>query len=247
MPQTPEPETIEDQTAKPVDPAAICSALNDVIGEERWKWQMEELRPEAHALFSKTIVNFRSKYLGVTVNWWPDIQSIRVWAVNPTFFPGIDKTNWEESTHCHRLNDTFDISAALRVINDYSLPNGKDTMSDTYKDHGHPPGWENEHDPRCQACAESELASASCSVVDRVTAMAWDKLAIHEAIEATHPCRMETPESYAADALAMELIHKRHDKREIVNLIRWCLMGCPPNVQAHSQKGRERGPDNTQD
>lgn len=36
-------------------------------------------------------------------------------------------------------------------------------MSDTYKDHGHPPGWENEHDPRCQACALSELASSGCS------------------------------------------------------------------------------------
>lgn len=32
-----------------------------------------------------------------------------------------------------------------------------------------------------------------------------------------------------ADAIAMELIHKRHDKREIVNVIRWCLMGCPLN------------------
>ena len=77
---------------------------------------------------------------------------------------------------------------------------------------------------------KADCPSASCSVVDRVTAIAWDKLAIHEAIEATHPCRAETPESYAADALAMELIHKRHDKREIVNLIRWCLMGCPPNA-----------------
>ena len=90
----------------------------------------------------------------------------------------------------------------------------------------------NNHHPmtECRDALRS-LASASCSVVDRVTAMAWDKLAIHEAIEATHPCRMETPESYAADALAMELIHKRHDKREIVNLIRWCLMGCPPNAE----------------
>jgi hypothetical protein len=67
--------------------------------------------------------------------------------------------------------------------------------------------------------------------------MAWDKLAIHEAIEATHPCRMETPESYQADALAMELIHKRHDKREIVNLIRWCLMGCPPNSKDRPSEG----------
>lgn len=37
-------------------------------------------------------------------------------------------------------------------------------MSDTYKDHGHPPGWENEHDPRCQACAQSELAAMPGSV-----------------------------------------------------------------------------------
>jgi hypothetical protein len=71
---------------------------------------------------------------------------------------------------------------------------------------------------------------ATCSVGERVAAMAWDKMAIHESIEATHPCRMGTPEAYLADALAMELIHKRHDKREIVNLIRWCLMGCPPNA-----------------
>ncbi len=77
--------------------------------------------------------------------------------------------------------------------------------------------------------AGGDCPSAPRAVVDRVTAMAWDKLAIHEAIEATHPCCIETPESYAADALAMELIHKRHDKREIVNLIRWCLMGCPTN------------------
>jgi hypothetical protein len=38
-------------------------------------------------------------------------------------------------------------------------------MSDTYKDHGHPPGWENEPDPRCQACAESELASSDGSLL----------------------------------------------------------------------------------
>ncbi len=38
-------------------------------------------------------------------------------------------------------------------------------MSETYKDHGHPPGWENEHDPRCQACALSELASSGGSPI----------------------------------------------------------------------------------
>jgi uncharacterized protein (DUF342 family) len=79
----------------------------------------------------------------------------------------------------------------------------------------------------------ARCSAAACSVALRVAGM--DRLEVHEAIEATHPCRMETPESYAADALAMELIHKRHDKREIVNLIRWCLMGCPPNKQISHQ------------
>jgi hypothetical protein len=50
---------------------------------------------------------------------------------------------------------------------------------------------------------------------------------VQSAIDACHPCTLETDESYAADALAMELIHGRHDKREIVNMIRWVLMGCP--------------------
>ena len=48
-------------------------------------------------------------------------------------------------------------------------------MSDTYKDHGHPPGWENEHDPRCQACAESELASSAGSGIS-VTIEAYREL-----------------------------------------------------------------------
>lgn len=37
MPHTPEPETNEDQTAKAVDPAAICSALPDASGLW-WQW-----------------------------------------------------------------------------------------------------------------------------------------------------------------------------------------------------------------
>jgi hypothetical protein len=50
---------------------------------------------------------------------------------------------------------------------------------------------------------------------------------VQAAIDDCHPCTLETDEAYAADALAMELIHGRHDKREIVNMIRWVLMGCP--------------------
>lgn len=46
-------------------------------------------------------------------------------------------------------------------------------MSDTYKNHRHPPGWENEHDPRCQACAQSELAAMPGSVKVRRLEYAW--------------------------------------------------------------------------
>lgn len=88
-----------------------------------------------------------------------------------------------------------------------------------------------------QVTVREALDPAPCSVVMRVTGT--DRLEVHEAIEASHPCRMETPESYQADALAMELIHKRHDKREIVNLIRWCLMGCPPPRPESGKTGGE--------
>lgn len=62
-------------------------------------------------------------------------------------------------------------------------------------------------------------------LVDRVSKMSREE--IKAAIDASHPCELETREAYDADALAMELIHGRHDKRVIVNLIRWALMGCP--------------------
>jgi hypothetical protein len=62
---------------------------------------------------------------------------------------------------------------------------------------------------------------------------------VQAAIDACHPCTLETDDAYAADALAMELIHGRHDKREIVNMIRWALMGCPSeNDEAERQAGR---------
>jgi len=48
-------------------------------------------------------------------------------------------------------------------------------MSDTFKDHGHPPGWEKKHDPRCQACAESELGAMPCSVTPEMVKAALDE------------------------------------------------------------------------
>jgi hypothetical protein len=61
---------------------------------------------------------------------------------------------------------------------------------------------------------------------------------IQSAIDANHPAHNEsTHEHLEADELAMRLIHGRHGKREIVNLLRWVMMGAP-NDQAHSQKGQ---------
>jgi len=62
-------------------------------------------------------------------------------------------------------------------------------------------------------------------LIDRVTDMSPRQVA--EAIDKSHPVERDDSLTYGADDLAMELIHGRHDKREIVNLIRWCLMGCP--------------------
>jgi hypothetical protein len=53
---------------------------------------------------------------------------------------------------------------------------------------------------------------------------------VAEAIAASHPTEMEMPEVYGADELAMDLIHGRHSKREIVNLLRWALMNCPSHT-----------------
>lgn len=69
-------------------------------------------------------------------------------------------------------------------------------------------------------------SSALFSAMVSITAKMTDQ-EVQAAIDTCHPCELETDESYAADALAMALIHGRHGKREIVNMIRWVLMGCP--------------------
>lgn len=62
--------------------------------------------------------------------------------------------------------------------------------------------------------------------VERVACMCRDDVAA--AIAGCSPWDTKDSDVCAADDVAMTLIHLRHDKREIVNLIRWCLMGCPP-------------------
>ena len=78
-------------------------------------------------------------------------------------------------------------------------------------------------------------AHGSAHLVKRVSRMNGDE--ISAAIEASHP--METGEAgvMAADALAMHLVGARHEKRELVNLVRWLLIGAP-NDQAERREDR---------
>lgn len=68
-------------------------------------------------------------------------------------------------------------------------------MSDTYKDHGHPPGWENDHDPNCQECAKSELASSAGSV--RMS-LAWPsgEFRINDMPGEHEPCYLICPDGW---------------------------------------------------
>lgn len=45
-----------------------------------------------------------------------------------------------------------------------------------------------------------------------------------EEIEASHPCRLKNDAAYRADALAMKLVGERHEKRELVDLVRWMIL-----------------------
>lgn len=50
-------------------------------------------------------------------------------------------------------------------------------------------------------------------------------------IDATHPTEDGAPEkALAADAMAMQLVHDRHSKRDLVNLVRWLIVERPELV-----------------
>jgi hypothetical protein len=57
--------------------------------------------------------------------------------------------------------------------------------------------------------------------------------AVEEAIQASHPetdlvrPAVASKDCLAADGLAMKLVHQRHAKRDLVNLVRWLLLGTP--------------------
>lgn len=43
-------------------------------------------------------------------------------------------------------------------------------------------------------------------------------------ITASHPMQIDTEEAFKADVMAMKLVGERHEKRELVNLIRWLIL-----------------------
>ena len=51
-----------------------------------------------------------------------------------------------------------------------------------------------------------------------------NKLKYEDEVQSTHPALSEDRRVYAADQIAMELIHGRESKRSLVNLIRWLIV-----------------------
>ncbi len=62
-------------------------------------------------------------------------------------------------------------------------------------------------------------------LLKRVSRMNGEEIAA--AIEASHPMETEEAGVMDADALAMHLVGARHEKRKLVNLVRWLLIGAP--------------------
>jgi hypothetical protein len=55
-------------------------------------------------------------------------------------------------------------------------------------------------------------------VLERMVAM------FDEEIDESHPMRCDSDDCLNADLLAMKLVGERHEKRELVNLVRWLVM-----------------------
>ncbi len=43
-------------------------------------------------------------------------------------------------------------------------------------------------------------------------------------IELSHPMELMTEEGFKADEMAMKLVGERHEKRDLVNLVRWLIL-----------------------
>ncbi len=73
--------------------------------------------------------------------------------------------------------------------------------------------------------SDSQNAERWFERVERISRMQDDEIAA--AIEASHPVENKEAGVMDADALAMQLIRNRYEKRDLVNLVRWLLIGAP--------------------
>jgi hypothetical protein len=59
----------------------------------------------------------------------------------------------------------------------------------------------------------------------------------NDEIKASHPVYIDTDESYDYDDLAMQLVGERHNKRELVDLVRWLIMDSAKTAREHIGRG----------
>jgi len=43
-------------------------------------------------------------------------------------------------------------------------------------------------------------------------------------IDASHPMMLNSTDGFDADMIAMKLVGEQHDKRELINLVRWLIL-----------------------
>ena len=76
------------------------------------------------------------------------------------------------------------------------------------------------------------------NLVKRISRLSCEEIAA--AIDASHPVETDDANLLHADALAMRLVGARHDKRELVNIVRWLLLKAPndPKLSDRSPEAR---------
>ncbi len=57
-------------------------------------------------------------------------------------------------------------------------------------------------------------------------------------ITLSHPMELMTDEGFEADEMALQLVGERHEKRELVNLVRWLILDKCETVQRLIEESR---------
>ena len=57
-------------------------------------------------------------------------------------------------------------------------------------------------------------------------------------IALSHPMELMTDEGFEADEMALQLVGERHEKRELVNLVRWLILDKSETVQNFIEQSR---------